>query len=169
MGIKWINRVTEAWTKRKTTLQAWEFLESNFQKELPRLGNREFSQTITSSQWVHRKWHCIRPVQMGAYWWRKVHSEGSLQDSNGPECYHWQLALEANLEGQTSTQNCLLYQESNAWSHLTEDNLKRRKLQIVNKCHMCNMEAETHSHPFLQCPVVQTYGTCSSIFLASEG
>lgn len=55
MGIKWINRVTEAWTKRKTTLQAWEFLESNFQKELPRLGNREFSQTITSSQWVHRK------------------------------------------------------------------------------------------------------------------
>ncbi|XP_070043168.1 uncharacterized protein [Nicotiana tomentosiformis] len=38
-------------------------------------------------------------------------------------------------------------------SCLTRDNLVRRNFQIVNRCYMCQREAESHSYLFLHCPV----------------
>lgn len=36
---------------------------------------------------------------------------------------------------------------------LTQDNLAKKKLQIVNRCYLCQKEAESHSHLFLHCTI----------------
>ncbi|CAN4113714.1 unnamed protein product [Withania somnifera] len=44
---------------------------------------------------------------------------------------------------------------------LTHDNLKKKGLQIANRCFMCHLKEETVNHLFLHCPVVATFGRCS--------
>lgn len=37
---------------------------------------------------------------------------------------------------------------------LTQDNLKKRKFQIANRCYMCHQNIESNNHLFLHCTVV---------------
>lgn len=78
-----------------------------------------------------------------------THSQFMLQDANQLTFGPWMRILKIKASIKVVCFMWLVKEE--AW--LTKDNLQRRGIQLVNRCYMCGIEAESVNHLFLHCSI----------------